>query len=79
MEHIKLLKEKYAITDIGDENFGSYKKETEILVKKFKELGLEWRGIRAHTVSPELLKFYKDHGCKIVIYELKVEALKCLR
>ena len=82
LEHIKLLKEKYAIThlDIGDENFGSYKKETEILVKKFKELGLEWRaaGIRAHTVSPELLKFYKDHGCKIVIYGIESGSSKML-
>ncbi len=82
LEHIKFLKKKYSIThlDIGDENFGSYKKETEVLVKQFKELGLEWRaaGVRAHTVSLELLKFYKENGCKIIIYGIESGSPKML-
>ena len=52
-----MLKEKYNVgfLTIGDENFGSYKKETMELAKVLGSLGFTWTvgGTRAHTVDLE--------------------------
>jgi len=67
-----MLKDKYNVRyiTIGDENFGSYKKETEELVKEMGKMGFVWKasGVRAHTVNPEMLKLWKDNGCLNVEY-----------
>ena len=68
INHILDLQKKYKVgfISIGDENFGSYKKETIELVKKLGDLGFKWgaAGVRAHTVDYEMLKFWKDNGCE---------------
>ena len=82
IEHIKFLKEKYNVKqlDIGDENFGSYKEQTIKLVEEMNKLGIKWKaaGVRAHTVSSELLKFYKQNGCEIIIYGIESGSKKML-
>jgi radical SAM superfamily enzyme YgiQ (UPF0313 family) len=75
INHIKDLKEKYNVSylRIGDENFGSYKEETNLLVKEFGKLGLQWSaaGVRAHTVDLEMLKLWKSNGCNSVLFGIE--------
>lgn len=82
IKHAKLLKDNYGvkILDIGDENFGSYKDRAKELVSEFNKLGFKWKaaGVRAHTVSPELLKHYKDNGCEVIIYGIESGSKKML-
>tara|TARA_Y100000816_G_C26088958_1_gene575128 strand:+ start:178 stop:1992 length:1815 start_codon:yes stop_codon:yes gene_type:complete len=82
VQHAKMLKEKYGVTilDIGDENFGSYKETAKELVVEFNKLGLKWKaaGVRAHTVSPEILKHYKNNGCEVIIYGIESGSRKML-
>jgi len=65
--HLKMLMEKYNVKyiHVGDENFGSYKKETIKLVDLMGSLNLTWRsnGVRAHTMDLEMLKHWKKNGC----------------
>jgi len=72
INHMKMLKEKYNVTfiEIGDENFGSDKKETIKLIKGMKSLGLKWcsNGVRVHTIKLEDLKLWKECGCVAVAY-----------
>ena len=81
IEHIKFLK-KYNVRqlDIGDENFGSYKEQSRKLVEEINKLGIKWKaaGVRAHTVSLELLKFYKQNGCEVIIYGIESGSKKML-
>ena len=67
IDHLRMLKEKYNVKylTIGDENFGSYKKETAKLVDLMGSLKLIWRsnGVRAHTMDFEMLKHWKKNGC----------------
>ncbi len=82
IEHIKFLKEKYNVAqlDIGDENFGSYKDQSKKLVEEINKLGIKWKaaGVRAHTVSLDLLKFYKANGCEVIIYGIESGSKKML-
>ena len=82
IEHIKFLKKKYNVRqlDIGDENFGSYKEQSRKLVEEMNKLGIKWKaaGVRAHTVSLELLKFYKENGCEVIIYGIESGSKKML-
>jgi anaerobic magnesium-protoporphyrin IX monomethyl ester cyclase len=75
INHILDLQKKYNVgfISIGDENFGSYKKETLELVKKLGDLGFKWgaAGVRAHTVDYEMLKFWKENGCEQVLYGIE--------
>ena len=72
INHMKMLKEKYNVSfiQIGDENFGSNKKETIKLIKEMKSLGLKWcsNGVRVHTINFEDLKLWKECGCVAVSY-----------
>lgn len=72
IDHLQMLKDKYNVKYlvIGDENFGSYKDETQQLVIAMNKMGFYWKasGVRAHTVDPEMLKLWKDNGCLIVEY-----------
>ena len=72
---MKMLKEKYNVhyINISDENFGSYKDETLRLVKKMKEIGLTWKaaGVRAHTVDFQTLEFWRENGCKLILYGIE--------
>lgn len=81
-ENIKYLKTNYNVgyIGIGDENFGSDKKMTESLVNRLGELDIKWRvgGVRVRTVNPEILKFWKDNGCLIVIYGIESGSQKML-
>jgi radical SAM superfamily enzyme YgiQ (UPF0313 family) len=74
-EHLVTLKNEYNVHNIilGDENFGSDKEQTLEVVQALKELGLHWRaaGVRARTVSPELLKFWKANNAVTVIYGIE--------
>ena len=68
IENINFLKKKYNVRqlDIGDENFGSYKEQSRKLVEEMNKLGIKWKaaGVRAHTVSLELLKFSNKMDAK---------------
>ena len=74
-EHLTYLKSNYGITEIilGDENFGSDKEQTIEVVQSLKELGFHWRaaGVRARTVTPELLEFWKSNNAVTVIYGIE--------
>lgn len=74
-EHLMQLKERYGVTNIvlGDENFGSDKDQAREVVLSLKELGFNWKagGVRARTVNPELLKFWKDHNASSIIYGIE--------
>ena len=69
-----MLKEKYNVgfLTIGDENFGSYKKETAELVKEI-EARFKWSagGTRVHTVDLEMLKHWKANGCSSISFGIK--------
>lgn len=75
INHLTMLKEKYNLKYLGfgDENFGSYKAETKKLVKELGRMGFIWKagGVRAHTVDLEMLKFWKENGCVIVVYGIE--------
>ena len=75
IDHIKTLKEKYNVgfLTIGDENFGSYKKETTELVKEIGALGFKWSagGTRVHTVDLEMLKHWKANGCTSISFGIE--------
>ncbi|MDB9978950.1 B12-binding domain-containing radical SAM protein [Candidatus Pelagibacter sp.] len=75
INHILDLKKKYKVgfISIGDENFGSYKKETMELVEKLGSLGIGWgaAGVRAHTVDLEMLKFWKKNGCQQILFGIE--------
>jgi radical SAM superfamily enzyme YgiQ (UPF0313 family) len=69
---MKMLKEKYNVKyiEIGDENFGSDKKETIKLISAMKSLGFIWCsiGVRVHTITLDVLKLWKESGCVFVSY-----------
>lgn len=75
MNHILHLRDKYNVgfISIGDENFGSYKKETLELVEELGSLGFKWgaAGVRAHTVDLEMLKFWKKNGCEQILFGIE--------
>lgn len=83
IDHLKMLKEKYGVgyISIGDENFGSYKKETLELAKVLGSMGFTWTvgGIRAHTVDLESLKYWKKNGCEVVLFGIESGSPKMLK
>jgi radical SAM superfamily enzyme YgiQ (UPF0313 family) len=83
INHIKFLRDKYGIghVGIGDENFGSYKEETLDLIKKIHSLGLTWHagGVRAHTISYETLKKWKEYGCSSVMFGIESGSPRMLK
>ncbi len=80
--HMLMLRDKYNVKyiNIGDENFGSYKKETIELVKKMGAAGFEWRagGVRAQTVDTEMLKIWKENGCVALQFGIESGSPKML-
>jgi anaerobic magnesium-protoporphyrin IX monomethyl ester cyclase len=72
INHVKMLKEKHGVgfIDVCDENFGSDAKMTHELVERLGELDIPWRcaGVRAHTVTREVLLHWKRNGCTTVNY-----------
>ena len=83
LDHIKMLKEDYNVgyLQIGDENFGAYKKETAELVKEIGSLNFRWMagGVRAHTVDLEMLKLWKANGCEAVTFGIESGSPKMLK
>jgi hypothetical protein len=67
-----MLKEKHGVSfiDVCDENFGSDAKLTHELVDRLGEMDIAWRcaGVRAHTVTKEVLLHWKRNGCTAVNY-----------
>ena len=72
IDHLKHLVERYNVgyIKVGDENFGSDRKAAWSLASRMGELGLPWQvaGVRARTVSKELLQHWKDNGCYQVFF-----------
>jgi hypothetical protein len=70
--HVSLLKEKYDVGYIAitDENFGADRDLTWELATELGKIGLPWRcgGVRARTVTKEILQHWKNNGCVEVIY-----------
>ena len=66
---------------LAGENFGSDRKWTEELCRRIKPLNLVWRvgGMRASTVTKELLEMMKDAGCVCVIYGMETGSPKMLK
>jgi len=83
IDHLKMLKEKYGVgrISIGDENFGSYKKETMELAKVLGSMGFVWKvgGIRAHTVDFESLKYWRKNGCEAVLFGIESGSPRILK
>ena len=83
IDHLKMLKEKYGVgrISIGDENFGSYKKETMELAKVLGSMGFVWNvgGIRAHTVDFESLKYWRKNGCEAVLFGIESGSPRILK
>jgi len=69
---IRYLMERYNVGFIqfGDENFGSDRKATQELICLIKPLDILWQvaGVRACTLSPDLLKAMHDAGCVALYY-----------
>lgn len=82
LSHIIMLRDKYHVSylNIGDENFGSAKKWTKDFVTKLGELKMSWRcaGVRVGTADLETLKFWKENGCKSVIFGTESGSQKML-
>lgn len=82
VEHLKNLKNEYNVSliAISDENFGSDRQKARELAEELGANGLVWRasGVRARTVDPETLKFWKDNGCVIVLYGIESGSQKML-
>lgn len=74
-DHLELLQTKYNVKyiDVADENFGSDKLAARQFAEEMLRLGMIWRagGVRASTVNPEVLKFWKKCGCSSVIYGME--------
>jgi anaerobic magnesium-protoporphyrin IX monomethyl ester cyclase len=74
-EHLIHLKKEYGVGAIilGDENFGSDKEQTIEIVESLKELGLPWKsaGVRARTITPDLLKSWKSNNAVTIIYGIE--------
>jgi radical SAM superfamily enzyme YgiQ (UPF0313 family) len=72
INHVNMLKEKHGVSfiDVCDENFGSDTKITHELVDRLGEMDIAWRcaGVRAHTVTREVLLHWKRNGCTTVNY-----------
>lgn len=72
INHVRMLKERYGVSfvDVCDENFGSDAKMTHELVEQLGEFDIAWRcaGVRAHTVTREVLLHWKRNGCTTVNY-----------
>jgi anaerobic magnesium-protoporphyrin IX monomethyl ester cyclase len=70
--HIKMLKEEHHVSfvDVCDENFGADPEITNELVSRLGELNVTWRcaGVRARSVSLEMLKHWKKNGCVTANY-----------
>jgi len=75
VEHVKFLKEKYNVgfIQLFDENFGSNIQLTHDIVSEFGKLNIKWRagGVRARTVTPEMLKHWKENGCDYIAYGIE--------
>ena len=83
VERIQFVMEKYDVgfLSLAGENFGSDRKWTEELCRRIKPLNLVWRvgGMRASTVTKELLEMMKDAGCVCVIYGMETGSPKMLK
>lgn len=74
-KHLIYLKKEYGINAIilGDENFGSDKEQTIEIVEALKELGFYWKaaGVRARTITPDLLQSWKSNNAITIIYGIE--------
>jgi len=74
-DHIKELKENYGVSliTLGDENFGSDKKQTSEIARILHENGMTWKvaGVRARTIDLETLVSWKLQGCVDVVFGIE--------
>lgn len=82
LDHVQLLKERYNVVfvDVADENFGSDRKQAHALAEGLGRMGIAWRaaGVRARTVTREMLRHWKMNGCISVIYGVESGSQKML-
>lgn len=82
IEHVQYLKDRYNVRfiDVADENFGSDRELAWELATRLGELGMVWRvaGVRARTVTKEVLQHWNDNGCVSVIYGIESGSPKML-
>jgi anaerobic magnesium-protoporphyrin IX monomethyl ester cyclase len=82
IERIKYVVDKYNVgyLCLSGENFGSDRKWTMELCREMKPLGLVWRvgGMRANTVTKEMITALKDSGCVCIIYGMETGSQKML-
>ena len=83
IERIKYVIEKYGVqfVTLAGENFGSDRKWTEELCRKIKPLNVLWRvgGMRASTVTEEMIDFMKESGCVWISYGMETGSAKMLK
>lgn len=74
-DHIKSLKQNYGVSliTLGDENFGSDKKQTAEIARILHENGMIWKvaGVRARTIDLETLLSWKKQGCVDVVFGIE--------
>jgi radical SAM superfamily enzyme YgiQ (UPF0313 family) len=74
-DHIKLLRNKYGVSliTLGDENFGSDKRQTKEITRILHENGMTWKvaGVRVRTVDFETLSEWKKQGCVDVSFGIE--------
>ena len=74
-DHIKDLKESYGVSliTLGDENFGSDKKQTSEIARILHKHGMTWKvaGVRARTIDLETLMSWKMQGCVDVVFGIE--------
>lgn len=73
--HLKVLRDDYNVgfINIGDENFGSNKKNTRQTVEILNKYNFLWvaSGVRCVSVTKEDLLFFKKNGCSAIFFGIE--------
>lgn len=72
VKNIQNLKDRYDVgfIELFDESFGSDRGSARALVEMLGAMGMFWftRGVRANSVTKDILEYWKKNGCLMVTY-----------
>lgn len=81
-ERIRFLMDRYNVGffQIGDENFGSDRKQVNEFIEMIKPLDVLYdvAGVRSRTVDPDLLRRLKESGCVATYYGMETGSQRIL-
>lgn len=81
-EWVGILKKEHNVgyLNLRDENFGANRKSSLEIAKLMHDEGFFWRagGVRVDSVTPEILRQWKDYGCTHVVYGIESGSQKIL-